>query len=93
VTWSFSEGLSSNTRGTGASEKGSSEFFGRRNRHGSSLEEGGWSLTGQKPSEWPAIRPVAALKLAQLGLNGETCGKRPARPAPGQAAQSFFHFA
>jgi hypothetical protein len=39
VTWSFSEGLSSNARGTGASEKGSSEFFERRNRRGFLPEE------------------------------------------------------
>jgi len=37
---------------------------------------------GEKPPKCPAKRPaqyqVAALKLAQLRLTGETCGKRPA---------------
>jgi hypothetical protein len=38
----------------------------------------GQGKPGEKPSKCPAKCLVAALKLAQLRLTGETCGKRPA---------------
>jgi hypothetical protein len=92
VTWSFSEGLSSNTRGTGASEKGSSEFFGRRNRRGFSPEKVTQGGPGEKAPKCSAKCLVVALKLAQLRLNGETCGPRPAVRRRTSRAK-FFAFA
>src|SRR6202020_10320 len=87
----FSEGLGSNTRGTGASEKGSSEIFGRRNRRGSSPEEGDAGRAGRKTLEMPGKMPGSGPKLAQLRLTGETCGRCPAarRRRPEQPRKVF----
>jgi hypothetical protein len=46
---------------------------------------------GEKLPKCPAKSPAAALKLAQLRLTGETCGKRPAarRRRPEQPRKVF----
>jgi hypothetical protein len=59
VTWSFSEGLGSNSRGTGASEKGSSDFFDRRNRCGSLPGGTGSGRIGRKTREMPRKMPCS----------------------------------